>query len=165
MDNLKIEIRYAVLISLLTLLWLSVEFMVGLHDVYIAYHMYTNWLALLIPVVCIRMALNEKADQQNGRLSFKQGFGSGFMVAFFAAVLAVPVQVIFHKLINPDYFDTMIQVAVNHAENVKQNGMRAREEAALYYNLTSYIIQSGLLMLVFGTIVAAISAWFARNDD
>ncbi len=165
MDNLKIEIRYAVLISLLTLLWLSVEFMVGLHDVYIAYHMYTNWLALLIPVVCIRMALNEKADQQNGKLSFKQGFGSGFMVAFFAAVLAVLVQFVFHKLINPDYFDTMIQVAVNHAENAKQNGMRAREEAALYYNLTSYIIQSGLLMLVFGTIVAAISAWFARNDD
>lgn len=165
MDNLRIEIRYAVLISLLTLLWLSVEFMVGLHDVYITYHAFTNWLALLIPVVCIRMALSEKADQLDGRLSYKQAFASGFLVAFFAAVLAVPVQIVFHKLINPDYFDTMIKVAVNHAENAKHNAMRAREEAALYYNLTSYIIQSGLLMLVFGTIVAAISAWFARNDN
>jgi hypothetical protein len=166
MDNLRIEIRYAVLISLLTLLWLSVEFMVGLQDVYAPYYPIAYWLSLVvIPAVAMRMAINEKEEQLNGHITFKQAFGSGFLIAFFAAVLAIPVQVIFHKLINPDFFDTMISYAVIHAENLKQNAIEAREEAGLYFNLTTSIIQSGLGMLLAGTIIAAISARLVRTDN
>lgn len=166
MDNLRIEIRYAVLISLLTLLWLSIEFMVGLQDVYAPYYPVAYWLSLIvIPAIAIRMGVNEKSDYLDSRITFKQAFSSGFLIAFFAAVLTIPVQLIFHKLINPDFFDTMISYAVVHAENLKQNAIEAREEAGLYFNLTTSIIQSGLGMLVSGTIIALITARLMRSDN
>lgn len=165
MANFRIEIRYAVLITLLMLLWLSLEFMVGLHDQYIQYHPYITMFALIIPIVCARMAIRDKLDMLNGKITFREAFMTGFLVAFFAAVLAVPSQVIFHKLINPDFFDNMVDYASKRAENLNMDVVKARQDAEMYFNLTSYIIQSGLGTLVFGTIVAAIMAWRMRTVE
>ncbi|HLP49822.1 MAG TPA: DUF4199 domain-containing protein [Chitinophagales bacterium] len=164
MNNIRIEIRYAVLISLLMLLWLALEYMVGLHDIYIGWHPVITWFALLIPIVCTRLAIREKTELLNGKITFKQAFASGFLIAFFAAVLAIPVQVIFHKVINPDFFDTMLAYTVNRAESLKMNTLKAREEAKLYFNLTSYIIQSGLSTLIIGTVIALVTASLMKTE-
>lgn len=159
MNNLRIEFKYAILISLLMLLWLALEFMVGLHEEpLMAYHPIVTWFALLIPIVCARMAVKEKMEQLGDKITFKQAFLTGFLVAFFAAVLAIPCQLTFNKLINPDFFSNMIIYAVNTGK------AKSYEEAALYFNPTSYIIQAGLGTLVFGTIIAAITAWRMRTN-
>ena len=165
MTNFRLEIRYAVLITLLMLLWLCVEYMIGLHDKFIAYHPYITMFALIIPVVCARMAVKEKLDLLNGKLSFKEAFITGFLIAFFAAVLSIPSQIIFHKVINPDFFDSMIDYAGKRAETLQMDVSKAREEASMYFNLTSYIIQAGLGTLVFGTIIAAFMAWRMKTVD
>ncbi len=160
MASFRIEIRYAVLITLLMLLWLAVEFMVGLHEEpLIQYHPYVTMFALIIPIVCARLAIRDKLEMLNGRISFKQAFVTGFLIAFFAAVLSIPLQVVFHKIINPDFFDSMIDYATKRAETLNEDIAKARQEAEVYFNLTSYIIQSGLGTLVFGSIIAAVVAW------
>ena len=68
LQKIRLELRYAMLITLLMLLWLALEFMVGLHDTYIQYHPYVTMFAILIPVVCSRMALKEKQELHNGKL-------------------------------------------------------------------------------------------------
>ncbi|MBP6731564.1 MAG: DUF4199 domain-containing protein [Chitinophagales bacterium] len=159
MDSLRIEIRYAMLVTLLMLLWLAVEFMVGLHEEpLIAYHPIVTMFALIIPIVCARMAVNEKIELLGGKITFGQAFLTGFLVAFFAAVLSVPSELIFNKLINPDFFSNMI------IYSVKMGKAKSYEEAAMYFNLTSYIIQTGLGTLVFGTLIALIMAWRMRTD-
>lgn len=159
MDSLKIEIRYAMLITLLMLLWLAVEFMVGLHEEpLIVYHPIVTMFALIIPIVCARMAVNEKIELLGGKITFGQAFLTGFLVAFFAAVLSVPSQLIFNKLINPDFFSNMI------IYSVKMGKAKSYEEAAMYFNPTSYIIQAGLGTLVFGTLIALIMAWRMRTE-
>jgi len=166
MSNFRIEIKYAVLISLLMLLWLSIEFMVGLHeDPLIQYHRYVTMLALIIPIVSARMAVRDKLDLLNGKISFKQAFLTGFLIAFFAAVLSIPSQVIFHKLINPDFFDNMINYSAKRAGSLQMDMSKARQEAEMYFNLTSYIIQSGLGTLVFGTVIAAVMAWRMKTVE
>ncbi len=165
MTNFRIEIRYAVLISLLMLLWLSLEYMIGLHDKYVAYHPYITMLALVIPIVCSRFAIRDKTEELSGKITFKQAFLTGFLIAFFAAVLSVPSQILFHKLINPDFFDTMITYAMKRAEGLNLDVNKAREEAQLYFNLTSYIIQSGLGTLVFGSIIALVLAWRMKTVE
>ncbi len=166
MANFRIEIRYAVLITLLMLLWLAVEFMVGLHEEpLMQYHPIVTLFALIIPIVCARLAIRDKLEMLNGKISFKQAFVTGFLIAFFAAVLSIPAQVIFHKVINPDFFDNMIGYAVKRAESLHVDMNKARQEAELYFNLTSYIIQSGLGTLVFGTIIAAIMAWRMKTVE
>ncbi len=99
--NLRVEFRYAILVSLLMLLWLSLEYVVGLHDSYIQFHPYVTMIALLIPIICIRLALVEKKDDLNGRITFKKALISGLIITVFAAIFAVPVQYLFHTIYQP----------------------------------------------------------------
>ncbi len=162
--NLKIEIRYAVLISLLMLLWLSLEFMVGLHDTYIQYHPYVTMFALIIPIVCSRMALKDKLEQFNGKLDFKQAFKTGVIIAALAAVFAIPVQFVFHYLVNPDFFDNMISYSVTRAMATGTDVTKAKAEATSYFNFTSYLLMSVFGTLIFGSVIAAVMAWRMRTN-
>jgi len=162
--NLKIEIRYAVLMSLLMLLWLSLEFMVGLQDTYIQYHPYVTMFALIIPIVCSRMVLRDKLEQLNGKIDFKQGLKTGIMVVVFAALLSIPVQLAFHFLINPDFFDDMRAYSINRAMMLGLDVAKAKVDAIAYFNLLSYLLQSFFGTLIFGSIIATVMAWRMRTD-
>ncbi len=157
--NLKLELRYAVLMSMLMLLWLSLEFLVGLHDTYIQFHPYITMFSLVIPVVCSRMVLRDKKEDLNGKISFQQGLRTGLTVTVMAAFFAIPVQLIFHFLINPDFFDSMRAYAVNRAMLLNMDVAKAKADAISYFNLTSYILMSFFGTLVFGSIIAALMAW------
>ena len=159
MENFRIEMRYAVLISLLMLLWLSLEYMIGIQDKFIQWQPYVNLLSFVVlPSICIRLALRDKLDQDDKKSAFKDIFLVGFLVSFFAAVLSIIVQLVFFKLINPDFFDAMIEY---------QTGMGKlhHEEAHLYFNLAATIIRAGFLTLLLGTIASAIWAARLRNDN
>ena len=66
--SIKIEFRYAILTSLCTLLWLILEYTVGLHDNYIAWHPYVTMLAIIIPIITYRLALIEKLEENIHKL-------------------------------------------------------------------------------------------------
>lgn len=154
--SLRIELKAAMLITLLMLLWLALEFMVGLHDRFIAYHPYLTLLALAIPVIITRMAIISKRDELNGKINFRQAFFSGSVIAVITAVLSVPSQYVFHYLINPDFFDNMIKYAVANEKSTP-------EQAAHYFNFQSYLVQSVGGTLLFGLVVALAAAYFSRT--
>src|ERR1019366_8209226 len=118
--NIKIEFRFAVLNSLLTLLWLCTEYLIGLQDKYIVFHPYVSVFSILIPFLCIRLALIEKADLLFQKISFKQAFICGFILTLFATIFSIPVQMAFLKLINIDFLDNMIAYAVQHGKQPKE---------------------------------------------
>lgn len=162
--SLKIEIRYAVLITLLMLLWLSLEYMIGLHDQYVEYHPYVTMLSIGIPVFCIMKALKDVQDEELRPLTFRQAFMVGFIITMMAAVLAIPTQLIFHQLINPDFFQNMKDYAVKHAAEMNEDLDKAKRNADLYFNLTSYVLQSVIGTFISGTLISLVLAWFnGRN--
>lgn len=161
--NLHIEIRFAVLISLLMLLWLILEYVVGLHDRFIQYHPAITLFALVIPVACSYLAIKEKTIQLSGAITFKQAFETGFFIAVFAAVLTVPTQFMFHKLVNPDFFRTMIDYSCARAASLHMDVPKAKEEATMYFNLPSYIVQCFFSTLFFGVIISLVMAWRMRT--
>lgn len=152
--NLRIELRGAVLISLLMLLWLSFECIVGLQTEYIAYHPYVGMLSLLIPVFVTRQSLMAKRDELRNGFTFGKAFLSGSIIAVFAAVMAIPVQLAFHYFVNPDFFDDMIAYSVKHGQDPGR--------AASYFNLNSYLFQSVAATLVVGFIISAVAAFFMQ---
>ncbi|MBL0308775.1 MAG: DUF4199 domain-containing protein [Bacteroidetes bacterium] len=157
---LKIIVRYSVLLSLLMLLWLSLEYMVGLHDRFIAYQPYVTLLAVGISIFCIHRALIEVQKEALHRLTFRQAFVIGFIITLISAVLAIPVQIIFHQLINPDFFQNMKEYSVKHAIELNEDVERAKLQAESYFNLTSYLLQSVLGTLVSGTVISLVLAWW-----
>jgi hypothetical protein len=154
--SIKIEFRYAVLTSLLVMLWLVLEYMVGLQDTFIAWHPYVTLVVMLgIDFATYRLALKEKLEQKFGKLSLRQAFISGVILTIFSCILAVPLQMAFIKLINPDFFQIMIAYTA-------KAGKVTMEQAAQYINPGTYIAESVLETFIFGIIISLILAFRMR---
>lgn len=156
--NLRIAIRYSVLCSLLVLLWLSLEFMVGLQDKYARFHPYISLLSFCIPLFCIYRAVRERAIEKS-QLNFLQAFGTGLLVTVFAAILAIPVQLIFQNFVNPDFFQNMVDYAARRALYLGLDVSQARQQAQHFFNIGNYLLLSFVGTGFIGIICSLICAW------
>lgn len=162
--NLKIIIRYSLLINLMMLLWLALEYMVGLHDKYVTYHPYLSLLAFIIPAYGIHKAIKDIQEDEPHQIPLRRAFMIGFVVTLFSALLSIPVQLIFHELINPDFFQNMINFAVKRAVELNHDPEKAKRQAEMYFNLPSYLLQSVLGTLISGCVISIIVAWLKSRN-
>ncbi|WP_404397620.1 DUF4199 domain-containing protein [Idiomarina loihiensis] len=153
------EIKWGIIFIVVSMLWVLIARLVGLHDNYIAYHStYSNFFALIAIAIFV-LALREKREKDlNGSMTWMQGFISGLIVAIVVAILTPVSQWITHVIISPNYFENISNFAVS------EGGMDA-EQAEVYFTLGSYIIQSMLFALVIGTITAALVAVFIKTPQ
>lgn len=153
----KIELKWGVIFALMQLLWITLEFAVGLHDKYISWHpILTNFVAIPSIIIMV-LAILEKRKESAGRITLGKAFLCGLGVSIVVAILSPITQVIFHSLINPGYFVSLINYAV-------ESGNATLEQARSSFNLTSYIIQSVIGALVIGTITSLIIAAVIKKD-
>jgi membrane protease YdiL (CAAX protease family) len=155
----KTEIKWGIIFTIAGLLWMLMERLVGLHDNYIAYHAtYTNFFALIAIAIYV-LALREKREKDlNGSMTWKQGFISGLIIAVVVAILTPISQWVTHAIISPDYFENVSNFAVTQGE-------MSAEQAEVYFQLSSYIVQSMIFALVIGAITAAIVAVFMKTPQ
>lgn len=59
-NQVKIELKWAIIFSIAGLLWMVLEKITGLHDKYIDYHLYLTNVFALPAIIMIVMALREK---------------------------------------------------------------------------------------------------------
>ena len=157
MKKFSLEIKWAVIFMLMTLVWMIAEKAIGLHDFYIDQHaIYTNLIA--IPAILIFVfALREKRNSiYNGVMTWSQGFVTGIIISFFIALLNPLTQFIVSTYITPDYFSNAIAYAV-------KSKMMIEKDAVAYFSLKSYIIQGTFGALSMGLITSAIVAYFLRS--
>ena len=60
MTNLKIEMKWAIIFSVIGLLWMLLEKLIGLHSTHIDKHMYLTNLYAVPAIIVIVLALKEK---------------------------------------------------------------------------------------------------------
>ncbi|MFN8257850.1 MAG: hypothetical protein U0W24_19290 [Bacteroidales bacterium] len=60
MKSIKIEIKWAIIFSVVALLWMVLEKLCGLHDKYIDYHLYLTNLFAIPAIVTMVLALKDK---------------------------------------------------------------------------------------------------------
>ena len=157
MQNIKIEIKWAVLFILMTLTWMLLEKIFGLHSTHIDKHAFvTNLIA--IPAVAIYLfALLEKRNRfYKGVMTYKQGFVSGLIITIIITIFSPLTQFITSNLITPEYFPNVINYAVSQGE-------MTQTEAENYFNLKNYMIQGLIGAFAMGILTAAIIAFFVRS--
>ncbi len=160
---MKIEFKWAVIISATLLAFLTVEMLLGWHDENIDRHAKASMIyGMVIPAAGILLGMLDKRRQSAG-MSYAQAFKTGAIIALYAGMLSPANQLIFHKLINPDYFQVMIEHTRNLslAEGLDEN--EAMENAKAYFNLRSYIYQSISYSIIGGLIYSLILALIARR--
>lgn len=158
MKNLKIEIKWAIIFSIIGLLWMLLEKLVGLHSTHIDKHMYlTNLFAIPAIIVMVLALKDKKRDFYAGQMNYKQGLISGIILSVFIALLSPLTQWITSTIITPEYFPNVI------AYSVETGYYKSIEEAEAYFNLKNYIVQSTIGALLMGIITTAIAMIFIRS--
>ncbi|GAA5022510.1 hypothetical protein GCM10011506_00770 [Marivirga lumbricoides] len=160
MKNVTIEIKWAIIFTVVTLLWMLLEKLVGLHDQYLDYHIYLTNLFAIPAIIMMVLALKDKKKNfYDGQMSYKEGFIAGLLLSLFIALLSPLSQWITTYIITPDYFPNVIK------HSVEMGYFETREEAAANFNYKSYAIQSAVGALVMGVLTTAIAMIFIRSKS
>lgn len=156
MRNFKIEIKWALIFIVISLVWMGIENLAGLHTVHIDKHMYfTNLFAIPAIAVYVLALRDKRSNFYNGTMTWRQGFISGLLITVIVALFSPLTQLITHKIIAPSYFAN----AIEYGTSIGQDP----ETLSAYFNLKSYIMQSIFGALSMGIVTAAAVAWFMKR--
>lgn len=153
----KTELKWGVIFSVMGLLWLALEYAVGLHGRFIGWQPILTNLVAIPSVIIMVMAILDKRQVLGGAITFTQAFLCGLGVSLIVAVLSPLTQFIFHRLINPGYFENAIRYGVEH-------GQTTLEKAQAYFNLPSYMLQSVLAAIIMGSITSLVIAAMIKKE-
>lgn len=158
MKNIKIEIKWAIYFALMTLAWMLLEKLSGLHGKYIDYHLYLTNLFAIPAIWFMVLALNDKKKNfYHGNMSYRQGLVAGIIVSAFIALLSPLTQWITTYVITPEYFPNVIE------RSVELGYYKTTAEAEAAFNYKTYAINSTIFAFVFGVVTTAIAMIFIRT--
>lgn len=158
MGKYKIEIKWALIFILMSLAWMVLEKVVGLHDVHLEKQMYlTNLFAIPAIWIYVLALKNKKNDYYSGKMTYVQGLVSGLIITVIVALFSPLTQWIISTIITPDYFDNVIDLSV------KTGYYKTLEEAQAQFNLNNYMKQSAIGALVMGCVTSLIVAFFTKS--
>lgn len=110
MRRIAIELKWALIFTLVGLLWMVLEKWSGLHGKLIDYHLYLTNLFAIPAIWMMVIALKEKKNIfYSGQISYKQGFWSGVLLTIFIAILSPLAQWVTTYVITPEYFPNVIK--------------------------------------------------------
>ena len=159
MKNCRIEIKWAIIFAVMTLVWIFSEKLLGLHDEHIDQHpIVTNFIAIPAVLIYVLALLDKRRKSYSGTMSYKQGFVTGLIITLFIMVLSFFTQFIVSTFITPEYFPNAIKYAVSE-------GMMKQEDAENYFNMKNYLVQSIIGAAIMGLLTTAIVAIFTRRKN
>jgi len=160
MKNIRIEIKWALIFTGVTLLWMLLEKISGLHGKYIDYHLYLTNLFAIPAILMMVFALKEKKYKfYGGKMTYKQGLIAGIILSAIIALLSPLSQYITTYLITPEYFPNVIK------RSVELGYYKTVPEAEANFNYQNYAIQSFIGALVMGILTTAIAMIFIRTKN
>lgn len=158
MKNIKIEIKWAIIFSIVGLLWMVLEKLSGLHGKYIDYHLYLTNLFAIPAIWMMVLALKEKKRKYySGQITYKQGLISGIILSAFIALLSPLTQWITSYVITPEYFPNVIK------RSVEIGYYSTTEEARANFNYKNYATQGAIFAFATGVVTTAIAMIFIRT--
>lgn len=157
MKKINTEIKWALIFFAMSLVWMLLEKLSGLHDVYIdKYAVLSNLIAIPAIAIYFLALLEKKQRDYAGYMTYKQGFISGLILTVFITFLSPVIQVITAKFITPDFFAN----AIIYAET---QGKYTPSEAEANFSLGSYILQGLIMTPLMGISTTIIVAFFTRS--
>lgn len=160
MFSIKTEIKWAILFSVMTLIWMLLEKLSGLHGQFIDYHLYLTNLYAIPAIWLMVLALKEKKRiAYNGQINYLQGLKSGIVLSIFIALLSPLTQWITSYVITPEYFPNVIK------RSVEIGYFKTTAEAEANFNYANYAKQGAIAAFVMGLITTAIAMVFIRTKS
>jgi len=159
MKRITIEIKWALVFTLMTLAWMFAEKQAGLHDIHIDKHpIYTNLIAIPAIIIYVFALLNARKKYYGDTMTYVQGVKTGLIITAMVTVLSPLSQYVTSTYTTPHFFENAINYAVS-------KGFSTRPDAQAYFNLKSYIIQGLISAPIMGVVTTLIVAAFTRKSN
>jgi hypothetical protein len=159
MKSIKIELKWALIFTIMSLLWMAIEKATGLHDVNIEQHyIYTNLFAIPSIIIYVLALRDKKYNFYQGQAKYKQLFISGVILSLIIALLAPLSTYVSVEYLSPDYFDNAISMSV-------KNKMMTQVKAEEYFSTANYMLQNLIAAPVMGIITTLIVSIFLRSKS
>ena len=154
----KLELKWGAILFFTTMLWMIFEKLMGWHDERIAEHANYSMIYDVLFVTVYALAFWDKRRKAStDSFPWKNGFKFGMIMTSIVTLLSPLIQTVTHKLISPDFFSNIIELAVKHR-------LMTLNEAQNQFNLNNYILENIIGTFVLGTISAIVLALlFKRN--
>ncbi len=155
------ELKWSIIFTLVGLLWMVLEKVVGLHDEYIDYHLYlTNLFAIPAIWMMVKALQEKKKKDYQGSMHYMQGFISGIVLSLLIALWSPIAQWITSYMITPEYFPNVIK------RSVELGYYKNTELAAAQFNYPNYAIQGAIGALVMGVVTTALAMiWIQTKKE
>ena len=157
MKDFKVELKWALIYSVTTLIWLIIERYLGLHDEHLDRQL--RFMVILgVLYLCIYYfgLRDKKVNFYHGQINFKEDLKFALIMSLIVAVLSLFVQFIFVRTISPDYLSNMANYMVKH-------GRFTKEGADEFYSVSNQLKNSAYTNLVIGVFFGAICAALHKN--
>lgn len=160
MGRVRVEVKWAFLFSLMSLAWMVLEKLCGLHGKYIDYHLYLTNLYVIPAIWFIVMALRDKKRSfYNNHMTYVQGLLSGVILTVFITLLSPLVQWVISYVITPEFFPNVIK------RSVELGYFSTTEKARAVFNYRNYAINATVFAFVFGVLTTVVAMIFIRTKE
>ncbi len=157
MNKFKIEGKWGLVFVVMSLVWMALERLVGLHSTHIDKHaIYTNLFAIPAIAVYVFALLDKRKHDYQGTMTYGQGFMTGVGITVVVTILSPLTGYLTVAAISPDFFPNAIAHAV-------ESGNMTRADAESYFTVGSYLVQGLIGTPVLGLITAAVVAFFTKR--
>ena len=163
------EIRSGIAISVAGFLWLLLEFFLGLHTTRIDYQPFFTWLSVIIPITGLYWAIKAKRNRfYGGEITFIQAAKTGLIVTGVSSLTSPLLAWLYVSVVNPFYFSTTITHRKQMIEELNLSSLEEKSikinEAYQYFNVSTYLIQSFLTILIIGIVLTLIIAALIKKN-
>lgn len=155
-SNIKKEFLTAIYIALAGFVWAILEFAFGLHTTRIHLHETLTWFAVIPTLIIYLWHYSKGKKEVQHEFTFWRAFKSGAIVTVVASILSPITFSLFYYLINPNLFKSFQA----HVVSTKTMSM---EEAQHYFNLSSYLVQINIGILIMGLIISLFLSLIFKN--
>lgn len=161
---MKTEIKWGLIFSMVSLLWIVGEYLVGLHDRYIDKQQILTNLFFFPAVLMMYLAIREKRQMLGGQITFMAALTCGFAVSVVVAILAPLIQYVFHTWINPHFFEKLIEYSTGKAGG-SGTGIMTVELASRHFSLGNYMLMSSMGAITAGVSTSLVLGYLMRSRN
>ncbi len=161
---MKPEVNYALFNSAGICIWVLVEYLLGFHSTRMEIGQYTGYLANVIPITMLFLAIRERREKLNGgTLTFGQGMKTGIIISLITAVITTIFMYVYLTAVNPEFMNLGMEL---QKQKLLQSGHSEAEVTAslesmktmysLPFQLGAILVITPIVGSVYSAIISAI---------
>jgi len=149
------EFRWAIRLSIMSALWLLVQYFTGLHHQNIEWHPLFGFLWYIFAFLILHFSLKQLKAEEGGSLEFWQGVQSVTLIAVMSVPLHLVLNIIYYSTMGSVFFESAVSHSVEMGWEV--------EEAGQYFTLSALLVRETLGLISSGFIISLLSSGFLKN--